>query len=238
MVLLLWVYSMSYLSIYSLRVEIYFNNTHLHLILMDPRQITPLYMIFYIAALVFFYELFMILPSTWIELLTAQISSDTLNALGLISEYGIRQGWVWMTLLGGNRDVQVYIIRECTAFHVWGILLGLILPLNGPALARKLKAVVFGGVLVFIMNITRVMVTVYLTGYDVPPFSWFFTNPTIETYHYPVSFAYGVIGIAIVVSLINTYILPELGDFLVALPDAVMNVLGRTVNQKESPQSG
>jgi exosortase/archaeosortase len=86
-------------------------------------------------------------------------------------------------------------------------------------------AVSFGGALVFVMNITRIMVTVYLTGYDVPPFSWFFINPTVETYHYPISFAYGVIGIAIVISLINAYILPELGDFLVELPNALANNL-------------
>jgi len=190
--------------------------------LMKAEEITGRYIVYYFSALLFFYELFMIIPSTWIELLTAQLSSGLLNQIGLNSEYGINNVWVWMTLTGGARDVKVYIIRECTAFHVWGILLGLIVPLQGPEWGRKLKAVAFGGVLVFLMNLTRIMVTVYLTGYDVPPFSWFFTNPTVDTYHYPVSFAYGVIGIAIVITLINAYILPELGDFLVELPDELM----------------
>jgi exosortase/archaeosortase family protein len=185
-------------------------------------KITGRYIMFYFACLVIFYEFFMIVPSTWIELLTAQISTWALNMVELNSEYGINGVWVWLTLTGGARDVKVYIIRECTAFHVWGILFGLILPLQGPEIARKLKAVVFGGVMVFLMNITRIMLTVYLTGYDVPPFSWWFTNPTVETYHYPVSFVYGVIGISIVISLINKYILPELGDFLIDLTNAVM----------------
>jgi exosortase/archaeosortase family protein len=192
---------------------------------MKATKITGRYIVYYFAALLFFYELFMIIPSTWIELLTAQITSRALNMLGLNSGYGINHLWVWMTLIGGAREVRVYIVRECTAFHVWGILLGLILPLRGPEWGRKLMAVSFGGALVFVMNITRIMVTVYLTGYDVPPFSWFFTNPTVETYHYPISFAYGVIGIAIVISLINAYILPELGDFLVELPNALANNL-------------
>jgi exosortase/archaeosortase family protein len=192
---------------------------------MKATKITGRYIVYYFAALLFFYELFMIIPSTWIELLTAQITSRALSFLGLNSGYGFENMWVWMTLLGGARDVRVYIIRECTAFHVWGILLGLILPLRGPEWGRKLMAVSFGGALVFVMNITRIMVTVYLTGYDVPPFSWFFINPTVETYHYPISFAYGVIGIAIVISLINAYILPELGDFLVELPNALANNL-------------
>ena len=199
---------------------------------MEAKEITGRYIVYYFAALVFFYELFMILPSTWIEILTARISSDALNYLGLTSDYGIRFGWVWLTLTGGARDVQVYIIRECTAFHVWGILIGLIFPLQVSDWGRKAKAVVFGGVLVFLMNITRIMVTVYLTGYDVPPFSWFFTSPTVETYHYPVSFAYGVIGIAIVITLINIYILPELGDFLVELPDAIASNIRSVLNQR------
>jgi exosortase/archaeosortase family protein len=194
-------------------------------------EITGRYIVYYLATLFFFYELFMVLPSTWIEILTARISSDSLKLLGLTSDYGIKSGWVWLTLTGGARDVQVYIIRECTAFHMWGILIGLIFPLQVTDWGRKVKAVVFGGVLVFLMNITRIMVTVYLTGYDVPPFSWFFTNPTVETYHYPVSFAYGVIGIAIVITLINMYILPELGDFLVELPDAVANSIRSFLHQ-------
>ena len=185
---------------------------------------------FYFASLLIFYELFMILPSKWIELLTARLSSGALNLLGLKSDYGMNDIWVWMTLTGGARDVQVYIIRECTAFHVWGILMGLILPLQITDWGRKLKAVVFGGVLVFLMNITRIMMTVYLTGYDIPPFSWFLTNPTVETYHYPVSFAYGVIGIAIVISLINAYILPELGDFLVELPEVIVDSIRDFLN--------
>ena len=198
---------------------------------METKGITGRYIVYYFAALVFFYELFMVLPSTWIEVLTARLSSDALNYLGLTSDYGIRSGWVWLTLTGGARDVQVYIIRECTAFHVWGILIGLIFPLQVSDWGRKVKAVVFGGVLVFLMNITRIMLTVYLTGYDVPPFSWWFTNPTVETYHYPVSFVYGVIGIAVVISLINAYILPELGDFLVELPDAIANNI-RSLSKK------
>jgi len=200
---------------------------------MEAKEITKRYLVIYFAALLFFYQLFMWFPSTWIEYLTAQISAGGLNLLGFTSEYGLTYNWVWMTLTSGVRDVRVYIIRECTAFHVWGILMGLILPLQGPAWGRKLKAVVFGGALVFIMNINRIMLTLYLTGYDVPPFSWFFTNPTVETYHYPVSFAYGVIGIAIVISLINAYILPELGEFLVVLPSAIMRNIQDIVKPQE-----
>jgi exosortase/archaeosortase family protein len=189
---------------------------------MNPEEVSVKDIAVYFGALYIFYQFFIWVPSTWIEMLTAQLSAGALNALGFSSEYGLQNGYVWMTLTGGARPVLVYIIRECTAFHVWGIILGLVVPLRYGDWSRKLKAVLFGGSFIFLMNITRIMLTVYLTGYDVPPFSWFFTNPTVETYHYPVSFAYGVVGIAVVIWLINEYILPELGDFLVILPDAVL----------------
>ena len=190
---------------------------------MEPHEVSVKDILVYFGALYVFYQFFMIVPSTWIELLTAQLSVGAMNSLGFTSDYGIKYGFVWMTLTGGARPVLVYIIRECTAFHVWGIILGLVVPLRNGDWIRKLKAVLFGGSFIFVMNITRIMMTVYLTGYDDPPFSWFFNNPTVETYHYPVSFAYGVVGIAVVIWLINEYILPELGDFLVVLPDAVVH---------------
>jgi exosortase/archaeosortase family protein len=189
---------------------------------MNPQEISVRDLLVYFGVLYIFYQFFMIVPSTWIELLTAQLSVWALNSLGFVSDYGMKYGFVWMSLSGGARPVFVYIIRECTAFHVWGIILGLVVPLRNGDWSRKAKAVLFGGSFIFVMNITRIMLTVYLTGYDVPPFSWFFTNPSVDTYHYPVSFAYGVIGIMVVIWLINEYILPELGDFLIAIPDAVV----------------
>jgi len=198
---------------------------------MNPQEVSVKDITVYFGALYIFYQFFMWVPSTWIEMLTAQLSAGALNTLGFTSEYGLQNGYVWMTLTGRARPVLVYIIRECTAFHVWGIILGLVVPLRYGDWARKLKAVLFGGSFIFVMNITRIMITVYLTGYDVPPFSWFFTNPTVETYHYPVSFAYGVVGIAVVIWLINEFILPELGDFLVVLPDAVLYHVKRIIKK-------
>jgi len=114
--------------------------------------------------------------------------------------------------------VTVAIIRECTAINVFSVILGLVLPLKGGTVLRKIASVVLSGVLLFIMNVSRIMLTVYLTGFSTPPFSWFFADPTIELYHYPISFAYGVIGVALLILILNRYTLPELGDTLVAIP--------------------
>ncbi|MCW4051011.1 MAG: hypothetical protein NWE89_14885 [Candidatus Bathyarchaeota archaeon] len=185
-------------------------------------------LVLYVVLSIAFFEFFMFIPSQWIELLTAQISSNLFNLLGFTSSYGLKNNLAFMDLTGGARYVYVYIIRECTAIHVWGVILGLVVPLKAGSHIRKVKAVLFGAAFIFVMNITRIMLTVYLTGYDVWPLSWFFTNPTVETYHYPISFLYGVIGIAVTITLINHWYLPELGDFLATLPDTLRNLTKNT----------
>ena len=162
---------------------------------------------------------FELVPSAWLERLTAEIMTGLFTALGLSSSHGVENGLAYLSLVEGVRDVYVTIIRECTAIHVWGILAALILPLSKGSWRRKIAGLVFGGALVFIMNVSRIFLTVYLTAYDVPPFTWYFTNPTVETYHYPISFIYGVIGVAILIVTISKWFLPELADTLIALPD-------------------
>lgn len=161
---------------------------------------------------------FQLVPSAWFERFTAQTMSQIINALGLSSGHGFESGKAYLTLLGGVRDVHVTIVRECTGIHVWGILLGLVLPVRGGSWARKVASLVYGAFLIFLLNVSRIFVTVYLTAYDVPPFTWFFANPTVETYHYHVSFVYGVIGVAILILTISRWFLPELGETLICLP--------------------
>jgi exosortase/archaeosortase family protein len=170
---------------------------------------------------------FQLVPSAWFEGFTAQTMSQLLNALGFSSSHGFESGEAYLTLLGGARDVYVTIVRECTAIHVWGILLALVLPLRGGSWIRKATSLVYGGILVFLMNVSRIFLTVYLTAYDVPPFTWFFVNPTVETYHYPISFLYGVIGVAALILTISRWFLPELGEALISLPTVFKALIER-----------
>ena len=173
---------------------------------------------------------FELIPSAWLERFTAETMTGILTALGVSSNNGVANGLAYLSLVGGIRDVHVTIIRECTAIHVWGILAALILPLSRGSWIRKAASLVFGGVLVFIMNISRIFLTVYLTAFDVSPFTWLFTNPTVETYHYPISFIYGVIGVAILIVSISKWFLPELADTLIALPDGFKPLFFRGEN--------
>ncbi len=188
---------------------------------MDSREYSPRDLAVYAAVFAAFYLVFQLAPSLWAEHLTARTSSAVMSLGGLESGYGVTGGMVYLDLTSGVRPVHVYIIRECSAIHVLGVILGLVVPLKQGGWARKAAAVALGAVLVFAMNISRVVLTVLLTGYDVPPLSWWFTDPTVETYHYPISFVYGVVGIAVTIALIDRLVLPELGDFLAGLPETL-----------------
>ncbi len=158
---------------------------------------------------------FTMVPSAWLEKATAEASSGVLRALGLSSSWGVRGDGSYLILWGKARPVTVQIIRECTAINVFSVMAGLILPLKDGSLTRKAIGITFSGLLLFLLNVSRIALTVFLTGFDVPPFSWFLTDPAIEVYHYPVSFAYGVIGVALLIVIVDKWILPELGETLV-----------------------
>ncbi len=192
---------------------------------MDDHDYSPRDLAVYVAVFAAFYIVFQTMPSLWAELLTARTSSAVMRVFGLESGYGVTDGLVYLELTSGIRPVHVYIIRECSAIHVLGVILGLVVPLKHGGWARKATAVALGATLVFALNVSRVILTIVLTGYDVPPLSWWVTNPTVETYHYPVSFVYGVVGIAATVALIDRLVLPELGDFLAGLPDTLRRLV-------------
>lgn len=188
---------------------------------------TRRYLALYAAVFVFFYALFQWVPGTWAEVLTAWSSSAAMNAMGMASSFSVEGGLVSLSLTGGVRPVHVLIVRECSAIHVLGVILGLVAPLRAPW-SRKAAGAALGSALIYFMNVARVIATVALTGYDVPPFTWLVTNPTVETYHYPISFLFGVAGVAATILAVDRLALPELGDFLARLPENLMSILRKT----------
>jgi exosortase/archaeosortase family protein len=176
--------------------------------------LTPRYAAIYMAVFILLSWGFMQLPTDALESLTAQTSSAVFNLLGLESTWS-SEGQAQISLMGEKELLTVSIIRECTAINVFGVAIGLILPLR-TSRRRQVYAILLSAFLLFAMNISRIMLTLYLTGYTVPPFSWYFQSPTVETYHYPISFAYGVIGVAVLILALDRWIVPELGDTLLA----------------------
>lgn len=194
------------------------------------RNHTPLTLrdiILYIALFIVIAWGFELVPSDWLERFTAVISSNALRTLGFSSSWSVQRGEALITLIGGVRDVSVTIIRECTGIHVFAVFSGLIIPVRGGLWRRKAISLTTAAFLLFVMNISRVMLTVILTAFDVPPFVWVFTHPSVETYHYPLSFIYGLLGVAILVVIINKWTLPELGDTLFSIHNTMKNIFER-----------
>lgn len=166
---------------------------------------------------------FALVSTRWLERLTAQTVCNVLKAFGFLSDWGVQNGEAYLSLVGENRLVVVTIIRECTAINVFAVIVGLIVPLKNGSLVRKGLSIAFSSAVLFLMNVSRIMLTVYLTGFNIPPFSWYFTNPSVEVYHYPISFSYGVIGVAILILALNRWIIPELGDTLLGVTNSVLS---------------
>jgi len=183
----------------------------------NVKAITRLDVAIYVALLFIIAWGFELVPSGWLELFTAEVSSDALRVLGFSSSWGVQLGEAYLSMVGGVREVSVTIIRECTGIHAFAIFSGLVLPVKGGLWLRKALSLAVAGSFLMVLNVSRVMLTVLLTAYDVPPFVWIFTNPTVETYHYPLSFLYGLLGVAILVVVISRWTLPELGDTLTGM---------------------
>ncbi|MCX6643299.1 MAG: hypothetical protein NTV15_07910 [Candidatus Bathyarchaeota archaeon] len=159
---------------------------------------------------------FYLIPSGLVEAATAASGASALRLFGHNTSWWVENGVTYLKLDGGN-TVLVSIIRECTALNVFGIITGLILPIAAP-LRRRIVASLSAGAALFILNIPRIALTVYLTAYDTWPFTML-PALSLETYHYPISFSFGVIGVALVVLGLNMWLIPELGDTLIGIVD-------------------
>jgi len=173
-------------------------------------------------------------PSGWLESLTARFSSDIFNIFGVDSTWSVVNGFSRLTMQGEKELISVTIIKECTAINVFGVVAGLVIPLRYSSNRKKAEGIALSAALLFLMNISRIMLTVYLTGYSIPPFSWYFQNPTVETYHYPISFAFGVIGVALLILILNKWILPELGDTLLGVSMTISDLPELIRNRKDT----
>jgi exosortase/archaeosortase family protein len=177
---------------------------------------TNRYIIFYATVFAITLWVFYNIPSDWFEALTAQTATGTLTLVGQAASWQQIDKYTTITMLG-QRSVTVAIIRECTALNVLGVMAGLILPLKASA-TKRVSGVTLSGLLLFTLNIPRILFTVYLTAYDVWPFT-FIADRSLETYHYPISFAFGVIGVAVTVLAVSKWATPELSETLLGIVD-------------------
>lgn len=188
---------------------------------MAAARITGRYIAFYLVAFAAILWGFYIVPSGWIEALTAQTAAGALAVFGHVVSWSQIDGYTNLTLLG-QRSVSVSIVRECTALNVLGVMAGLILPLKA-SWVKRAAGVVLSGLLLFTLNIPRIALTIYLTAFDTWPFT-LIANRSLDTYHYPISFAFGVIGVAVTVLAVSRWTTPELADTLLSVVDKIFTM--------------
>jgi len=189
---------------------------------MATSELTLKYIFFYIASFVVILLGFYLVPSGYIEALTAETSALALALFGHVVSWGQFEGQTTLTLIGQN-VVTVSIVRECTALNVLGVMVGLILPLR-TSWIKRLSGVALSSVVLFVLNIPRIALTVYLTAYDTWPFT-LIAGRSLETYHYPISFAFGVIGVALTILMVVKWTTPELAETLLGIVDKVLGLV-------------
>jgi len=197
---------------------------------MKATGFTLRYIIIYAVVFAIVVWLFGVIPSSGVEAATAQASTWFLSLLGHTSTWVQKNGYTTLNL-AGQRDVTVTIIRECTALNVLGVMAGLILPLQTNWI-RKAKGITVAGILLFALNIPRIALTVYLTAYDTWPFT-LIAERSLDTYHYPISFAFGVIGVALTILVVSRLTTPELEKTLLGIVD--MTVGSNVQDSQDSP---
>ena len=186
---------------------------------MTATSITKKYLVLYVSTFIVILWIFNVVPSEVVEAITAQTATWALTLFGHSATWEQSNGYTTLTLVG-EKTVTVSIIRECTALNVLGVMAGLILPLRANWLSRVI-GVGFAGLLLFILNIPRIAFTLYLTAYDTWPFT-LIIGRSLETYHYPISFAFGVIGVAVTVLAVSRWVTPELSETLFLIIDRVI----------------
>ena len=186
---------------------------------MTDEGLTTRYIAAYAAVFIAVVWVFNLLPSAPVEALTAQTSAWALGAFGHAASCAQENGLTTLTLTG-QLTVTVSIIRECTALNVFGVAVGLLLPLKAGWLS-KAKGITLSGLLLFTLNIPRIALTVYLTAYDTWPFT-IIADRTLETYHYPISFTFGVLGVAATILAVSRLTTPELEDTLTGAVDKLL----------------
>jgi exosortase/archaeosortase family protein len=184
---------------------------------MTEKRLTLKYIATYAVSFAVISWVFNFIPSGGVEAFTAQTSGWLLSLAGHVVTWEQTGGITTLTLFGQD-TVTVSIIRECTALNVLGIMAGLILPLKA-SWASRLKGLALAALLLFTLNIPRIDLTLYLTAYETWPFS-LLAERSLETFHYPISFAFGIVGTAVTILTVSRLATPELSETLLGIMDS------------------
>jgi exosortase/archaeosortase family protein len=142
------------------------------------------------------------IPNYWfLENLTAQHSALVMNMIGM-------KAWVWYQ---GN-DVfvnQFDVQRMCTGVQVIAVFLGIIVALPRTAVKKKVLAFAIIAVSVYLANIGRIVLEIWLLYSGMLPWS---------LAHYPTGLVLGIFAVAFLV-VVADHFMPAIGDMAVSALD-------------------
>jgi len=145
-----------------------------------------------------------------LEAMTAEHSAGILNAIGVSAD---------STVVGKNAYVNnVQIVRECTGIQVIAVFAGLLFPLPRIGWQVKVKAIAILGFAVYIANVMRVVVELWLLYAGILPWSMA---------HEPLGAILGVVTVFLFF-LISDRFIPQIGEFLGRVADWIADVTRRT----------
>ena len=160
-----------------------------------PREIIP-----YAAAAVIIILAMYYLPNYFfLEKATADHTALLLNSFGMSVETRVISENVYLA--------QIKIVKDCTGVQVIAVFFGLILPIPGTPLRKKLLALLSVSSLLYVANVLRIALEFSLLYLNILPWS---------IVHYPLSLLLGVFGVLALV-LVSDRLLPEFGDFLLSV---------------------
>ncbi|MEM3521975.1 MAG: exosortase/archaeosortase family protein [Candidatus Bathyarchaeia archaeon] len=135
----------------------------------------------------------------FLELITAQHSAMLLNLIGIQSKAWTIEKKAFLN--------EVQIVRDCTGIQVVAVFAGILLPLPKVSWKRKLLAIAIVAIFVYLANIARIALEIWLLYNGILPWS---------LAHYPLGIVLGVFSVAFLVIVTNFFI-PEIGEFVDSL---------------------
>jgi exosortase/archaeosortase family protein len=151
------------------------------------------------------------IPNYWfLENLTAQHSALVMNMVGMKASVWYQGNDVFVNQF----DVQ----RMCTGVQVIAVFLGLIVALPRTAVRKKILAFAVIVVSVYLANIGRIVLEIWLLYSGVLPWS---------LAHYPTGLVLGVFAVAFLV-VVADHFMPAIGDMAVSVLDGVRKPSGPT----------
>ena len=151
------------------------------------------------------------IPNYWfLENITAQHSALVMNMLGMKATVWYQGGDVFVNQF----DVQ----RMCTGVQVIAVFLGIIVALPRTALIKKVLAFITISVSVYLANIGRIVLEIWLLYSGRLPWS---------LAHYPTGLILGVFSVALLV-VVADHFMPAIGDMAISALDALKKTPTRT----------